>query len=118
MRLPWLSSTVSLAGRAIPLHHWGVSTRPDALSAMQHLDQEKTMDFMTGVYLAAGLAVVLSLAAVAFVAYLADQPGGVIEIGAPRWVMPKPVARAMHLQRGEKLRWLVQDDGSVRVEKV
>jgi hypothetical protein len=92
-------------------------TSPVALSAMQHLDQEKTMDFMTGVYLAAGLAVVLSMASVAFVAYWADQPGGVIEIGTPRWVMPKPVARAMHLQRGEKLRWTVQDDGSVRVEK-
>ncbi|OIQ88638.1 hypothetical protein GALL_295060 [mine drainage metagenome] len=76
------------------------------------------MDFMTGVYLAAGLAVALSLGSVAFVAYLADQPGGVIEIGTPRWVMPKQVARAMHLQRGEKLRWTVQDDGAVRVEKV
>ncbi|WP_298219290.1 hypothetical protein [Halothiobacillus sp.] len=75
------------------------------------------MDFMTGVYLAAGLAVALSMASVAFVAYLADQPGGVIEIGTPRWVMPKSVACAMHLQRGEKLRWTVQDDGSVRVEK-
>ena len=84
---------------------------------MQRLDQEKTMDFMMGVYLAAGLAVVLSLASVAFVAYWADQPGGVIEIGTPRWVMPKQVARSMKLPRGEKLRWMVQDDGSVRVEK-
>ena len=58
------------------------------------------MDFMTGVYLAAGLFVVLSLAAVAFLAYWADQPGGVIEIGAPRWVMPKQLARSMKLQRG------------------
>ena len=44
--------------------------------------------------------------------------GGVIEIGTPRWVMPKQVARAMKLQRGQKLRWPVQGDGSVRVEKV
>ena len=71
-----------------------------------------------GVYLAAGLAVALSLASLAFVAYWADQPGGVIEIGAPRWVMPKSVARSMKLQRGQKLCWTVQDDGSVRVEKV
>ena len=75
------------------------------------------MDFMTGVYLAAGLAVALSLASVAFVDCWADQPGGVIEIGAPRWVMPKQLARSMKLQRGQKLRWTVQDDGSVRVEK-
>ncbi len=53
-----------------------------------------------GVYLAAGLAVALSLASLAFVAYWADQPGGVIEIGAPRWVMPKQLARSMKLQRG------------------
>lgn len=88
-----------------------------AVSAMPRADQEKTMDFMTGVYLTAGLVVVMSLASVAFVAYLADQPGGVIEIGTPRWVMPKQVARSMRLQRGDKLRWTVQDDGSVRVEK-
>ena len=88
-----------------------------AVSAMPRVDQEKTMDLMTGVYLVAGLAVVMSLASVAFVAYLADQPGGVIEIGTPRWVMPKQIARSMKLQRGNKLRWTVQDDGSVRVEK-
>lgn len=75
------------------------------------------MDFMTGVYLAASLAVVLSLASLAFAAYWADQPGGIIEFGTPRWVMPRQLARSMKLRRGEKLRWILQDDGSVRVEK-
>ena len=76
------------------------------------------MDFMTVIYLTAALVVLMMLALVTFVAYLANQPGGVIEIGSPRWIMPKQIARALQLQRGETLRWTVQDGGTVRVEKV
>lgn len=76
------------------------------------------MNFMTGLYLTAALVVLMALAVTWFVAYLADQPGGVIEIGKPRWVMPQAVARGMRLQRGAKLRWTMQPDGSVRVERI
>lgn len=75
------------------------------------------MDFMTGLYLSAALAVLMTGGVTWFLVYWANQPGGVIEIGKPRWVMPQSVARAMQLQRGEKLRWTLQPDGSVRVER-
>ena len=48
-----------LARRAIPPHNRGRVHIAIVLSAMLRLDQEKAMDFMTGVYLAAGLAVAL-----------------------------------------------------------
>lgn len=76
------------------------------------------MDFMTGLYVSVVLVVLMASAVVWFVAYLADQPGGVLEIGKPRWVMPQAVARAMKLSRGAKLRWTMQPDGSVRVERM
>lgn len=75
------------------------------------------MEFMTGVYLFAALSVLMATGLTWFVAYWANQPGGVIEIGQPRWVMPKSVAGAMQLRRGDKLHWTVQPDGSVRVER-
>ncbi|MBN2692335.1 MAG: hypothetical protein JXR43_10890 [Burkholderiaceae bacterium] len=74
------------------------------LSPMLRIDHEKTMDFMTSIYLTAALVVLMKLALVTFVAYLANQPGGVIEIGSPRWIMPKQIARVLQLQRGETLR--------------
>ena len=75
------------------------------------------MDFMTGVYLSAALIVLMAGGVTWFMAYWANQPGGVLEIGKPRWVMPQSIARAMELRRGERLRWTLQPDGSVRVER-
>lgn len=75
------------------------------------------MNIMTGVYLMGALAVLMTGAFTWFVAYVASQPGGTIEIGKPRWVMPQAVASAMKLQRGAKLLWTIQPDGSVRVER-
>lgn len=60
------------------------------------------MDFMTGLYLSAALTVLMAGGVTWFLVYWANQPGGVIEIGKPRWVMPKSVVRAMHLQGASK----------------
>lgn len=76
------------------------------------------MDIMSGIYLTVALAVLMTGAFTWFLAYLASQPGGAIEIGKPRWVMPQAVASAMKLQRGAKLQWTIQPDGSVRVERI
>ena len=59
------------------------------------------MDFMTGVYLSAALIVLMAGGVTWFMAYWANQPGGVIEIGTPRWVMPRSVARDAATERRE-----------------